>query len=349
MSNGVGFLLRPWNLPSVQLEVYEALAHLVGTYPEGFMLRMSSILGRPHMRCQDSIARCWAGYESYRTSASICDATAIWLWKCLRKSQPRFIIELGTGFSTLVMASYARYRYESDGEQVKILSIEHDEKWYESQRAVLSKLDLLNRVHLVHSPLGTQTYSAQQVVCYSTIGTAPNQLDLESKADFVFVDGPVGLQHGGAGRGGSILQSIALARKVPLSSCMTRFVPMNSAGSASFITHVLSILSVVELYLYGMGLPFARRNAQNLIRFIKARLPKPLKERIKHLAARRRLSFGGFHRLTPISRVFGYDRGPQSVARYYIDQFLSAHAEDVHGHVLEIGDNTYTLRLGEDG
>lgn len=85
---------------------------------------------------------------------------------------------------------------------------------------------------------------------------------------------------------------------------------------------------------------------KNLIRFIKARLPKPLKERIKHLAARRRLSFGGFHRLTPISRVFGYDRGPQSVARYYIDQFLSAHAEDVHGHVLEIGDNTYTLRLG---
>lgn len=111
------------------------------------------------------------------------------------------------------MASYARYRYESDGEQVKILSIEHDEKWYESQRAVLSKLDLLNRVHLVHSPLGTQTYSAQQVVCYSTIGTAPNQLDLESKAHFVFVDGPVGLQHGGAGRGGSILQSIALARE----------------------------------------------------------------------------------------------------------------------------------------
>lgn len=48
----------------------------------------------------------------------------------------------------------------------------------------------------------------------------------------------------------------------------------------------------------------------------------------------------------PVSRVFGLDRGKQSVARYYIDRFLSAHAEDVHGHVLEIGDSGYTVRLG---
>lgn len=58
--------------------------------------------------------------------------------------------------------------------------------------------------------------------------------------------------------------------------------------------------------------------------------------------------FGSLRRSTPISRVFGYDRGPQSIARYYIDQFLAAHADDVAGRVLEIGDNTYTSRWGGD-
>lgn len=60
----------------------------------------------------------------------------------------------------------------------------------------------------------------------------------------------------------------------------------------------------------------------------------------------RPIFFGSFHRLSPISRVFGYDRGSQSIARYYIDGFLNVHADDVHGHVLEIGDNAYTVRLG---
>ncbi|MCG6533301.1 MAG: class I SAM-dependent methyltransferase [Syntrophales bacterium LBB04] len=49
-----------------------------------------------------------------------------------------------------------------------------------------------------------------------------------------------------------------------------------------------------------------------------------------------------------MSRVFGYDRGPQSVARYYIDKFIAEHSADIRGHVLEIGDRTYTERLGSD-
>ena len=50
-------------------------------------------------------------------------------------------------------------------------------------------------------------------------------------------------------------------------------------------------------------------------------------------------------RLTPISRVWGFDRG-LPVDRYYIEGFLAAHAADIQGRVLEIGDNTYTLKYG---
>ncbi len=56
---------------------------------------------------------------------------------------------------------------------------------------------------------------------------------------------------------------------------------------------------------------------------------------------------GGLRRLTPISRVFGFDRG-LCVDRYYIERFLSLHASDIRGHVLEIADNSYTRRFGDD-
>lgn len=50
-------------------------------------------------------------------------------------------------------------------------------------------------------------------------------------------------------------------------------------------------------------------------------------------------------RLTPISTVWGADRG-LPVDRYYIEQFLSLNSPDIRGRVLEIGDNAYTRRFG---
>jgi SAM-dependent methyltransferase len=50
-------------------------------------------------------------------------------------------------------------------------------------------------------------------------------------------------------------------------------------------------------------------------------------------------------RLTPVSRVFGLDRG-QSIDRYYIERFLQKHTADIRGCVLEIGNSSYTRRFG---
>jgi glycosyltransferase involved in cell wall biosynthesis len=60
-----------------------------------------------------------------------------------------------------------------------------------------------------------------------------------------------------------------------------------------------------------------------------------------------RVRFGSLRRLTPISRTFGFDRG-LPIDRHYIERFLSAHAADIRGDVLEIGDDTYTHRFGGD-
>ena len=49
----------------------------------------------------------------------------------------------------------------------------------------------------------------------------------------------------------------------------------------------------------------------------------------------------------PVCDSWGMSRG-QPVDRYYIEAFLSSHASDIHGHVLEVGDDGYTRRFGAD-
>jgi SAM-dependent methyltransferase len=58
-----------------------------------------------------------------------------------------------------------------------------------------------------------------------------------------------------------------------------------------------------------------------------------------------RIDWGDLRRVKPISKKWGFDRG-LPIDRYYIEQFLAKHANDVRGHALEIGDNTYTYRYG---
>jgi glycosyltransferase involved in cell wall biosynthesis len=57
------------------------------------------------------------------------------------------------------------------------------------------------------------------------------------------------------------------------------------------------------------------------------------------------VSFGDLRRVTPFSRNWGYERGVP-IDRYYIENFLAGHANDIRGRVLEIGDDTYTRRFG---
>jgi SAM-dependent methyltransferase len=60
-----------------------------------------------------------------------------------------------------------------------------------------------------------------------------------------------------------------------------------------------------------------------------------------------RVRFGSLRRLKPISPDWGIERG-RPVDRYYIERFLAAHAGDIQGRVLEIGDNSYTRHFGGD-
>jgi hypothetical protein len=85
---------------------------------------------------------------------------------------------------------------------------------------------------------------------------------------------------------------------------------------------------------------------------VKAVLPAPLKRWVREELRRYRMRpplgwvrFGTLRRLTPISPIFGLDRG-QAIDRYYIDRFLRNHSGDIQGHVLEIGEPFYTRQFG---
>lgn len=58
-----------------------------------------------------------------------------------------------------------------------------------------------------------------------------------------------------------------------------------------------------------------------------------------------KIAMGDFNRVTPFSKSFGYERGGP-VDRYYIENFLSKQSSTIHGRVLEIGDNEYTMKFG---
>jgi glycosyltransferase involved in cell wall biosynthesis len=55
---------------------------------------------------------------------------------------------------------------------------------------------------------------------------------------------------------------------------------------------------------------------------------------------------GDFDRVKPFSNDFGFDRGG-AIDRYYIENFIRENSSSVQGNVLEIGDNEYTLKFGQ--
>ena len=52
-----------------------------------------------------------------------------------------------------------------------------------------------------------------------------------------------------------------------------------------------------------------------------------------------------FRSTTPISSTFGFSRG-KPIDRYYMEEFIGKHKEQIHGTVLEVADNYYSNTFG---
>jgi predicted O-methyltransferase YrrM len=202
-----------YSLPLIHFQFYEALSRLCGRYPERLLLRFSNVVGRPKTRRTVKESRYWRMFAPFRTQASVCDPTAIQLWRSLVRTRPSVIVEFGTGFSTFVLAAFAQWIVDYGGQRPSIVSIEHNAHWFRKQQDLLDKSGLHDAVSLRCSTTEKRDYFGRQVMCYGAIESVLADLNLKDGVDFVFVDGPPATVYGSVGRRGSILQAISICKQ----------------------------------------------------------------------------------------------------------------------------------------
>jgi hypothetical protein len=110
-------------------------------------------------------------------------------------------------------------------------------------------------------------------------------------------------------------------------------------------------VAVAETSSSGWGV---RRRARTAILGVVARSPESVQRRVEWWR-RGHHHFGSLRRLTPVSTVYGFDRG-LPIDRYYIEAFLARHIASpgysggsIHGRVLEIGGREYVDQFGVPG
>lgn len=114
-------------------------------------------------------------------------------------------------------------------------------------------------------------------------------------------------------------------------------------------TEMIILASVMPWRFRDYVLKKVRHNAMD---FLKRKLPDGLLKWLhqagiysQYTPPPGKIQPGDFNRLTPFSADFGFDRGG-AIDRFYIENFIQENHNRVVGKVLEIGDNTYTVKYG---
>jgi|GEM_PF-3517553 len=97
--------------------------------------------------------------------------------------EPQVILDIGTGTTTVVLAKYAQ-KMSAKNIDIKIVSVDADQKWLEDTRLFLQKNNLEKFVTLVHAPIVKTKYGQ-----YYDIDQISTNLDTLS-VDLMIVDGP---------------------------------------------------------------------------------------------------------------------------------------------------------------
>ena len=118
--------------------------------------------------------------------------------------------------------------------------------------------------------------------------------------------------------------------------------------------------SFAEMKMFARAMPgrfvayALKKIRHNAVGILKRNLPDSLLKWLNHAGVYKhytpppgKIEPGDFNRLTPFSADFGFDRGG-AIDRFYIESFLQDNHQHVRGKVLEIGDNAYTLRFGNE-
>jgi predicted O-methyltransferase YrrM len=137
--------------------------------------------------------------DSHNNAWAITPAAMLYLWKLVESTEPRRIIEFGSGQSTRLFAAYAA-RMAQAGRSVSLLSVEHDEHWLEQTQAGLKEEGHADFVQFHHAPLSSQYLLGRTTEAYSIDEPTLARAAGSSGLDLCLIDGPPGT----VGRGGCL-------------------------------------------------------------------------------------------------------------------------------------------------
>lgn len=130
---------------------------------------------------------------------AIGPGTILYLWRLLNESSPKRILEFGGGTSTLLSCLYAS-RMAAQGQEVRILSVDHEQHWLNDTRTQVAAAGLEEYVDFVHAPLSEQVLLGRRMVAYAVPTDVLDECAGASGFDLCFIDGPPGK----VGRSGSL-------------------------------------------------------------------------------------------------------------------------------------------------
>ncbi len=115
-------------------------------------------------------------------STGVSEQDYMALYRIVRKENPKFVLECGTGKSTMVIAQAMLDNLDGNPIQgMKLISMEHDRQWYEHAVPLLPD-KFRDFVEIHHSPMDVYGYSFVRGTVYKEV---PDYSYL-----LVFVDGP---------------------------------------------------------------------------------------------------------------------------------------------------------------
>lgn len=126
----------------------------------------------------------WKAIQEYEKVSKVTGASMsdyLTLYQQIREHKPTEVLELGTGFSTVILA-HALLENEAEGSpRGRITSMEEHEEWFKKANQVLPP-DVAHLIQIIHSPKVDGFYKIFRGVQYRELP--------EKSYDFVFSDGP---------------------------------------------------------------------------------------------------------------------------------------------------------------
>jgi predicted O-methyltransferase YrrM len=141
------------------------------------------------VRAHDTLHRFAHELEQNRWAMS--PSAILYLWHLLETARPARIVEFGSGLSTRVIAEHAR-QAKAFGQNVALVSIEHDAHWLSQTREALAREQTSEFVTFCHAPISTQHLLGRSLEAYSVDERAMEAAAGSTGFELCIVDGPPG-------------------------------------------------------------------------------------------------------------------------------------------------------------